>query len=348
MSNSISSVYPINATTTTTTTTAQATPPMNFTIWSPQTEIVTGGPVALNGNLSLGKNGVSGQKVSFYLNGTLLGNAKTDNHGIINATFQIPFIYSSSAVIWAYAPRNSSANLRSATSNYVYFTIIFNQTEIELKDPPTYLPTFNFDVEGNLTTVSGVPLPNAPVKITFVNYSTFATTNGRGTFIATFTVPADAKNGIYDVDASFAPQGLYGPSFNFTTIQVTHLLLNVSVQSPKLSFAGFYTQVSGTRCRKQYRRCRRQYLDRFTVEHVHCDFRKRRSVHFKDLGSLLGVRFFKEFERVCESCSAVYSGCNCFSSTGTLQHTLHSNTRGRCWSCVLRGQESGLVPRLEI
>jgi hypothetical protein len=84
------------------------------------------------------------------------------------------------------------------------------------------------------------------VKVTFLNETSNATTDNKGAFRSTFTVPADASDGTYYVYASFAPHGVYGPAFNFTSIEVTRLPLIITVVVPRTSFAGYFASVSGT------------------------------------------------------------------------------------------------------
>lgn len=215
-------------------------------ISSPQRTIETGGPVVLDGNLKLNGVGVSGQQVLFYVNGKYLGALMTGSRGDLEGTLTIPFLYKPVASVQAIAAPEVSTGLGWAQSNVVEFTILFNATRIVIGDPPTYLPTQNFSVEGNLTTVIGVPLPQAPVKITFFNSSTMTTTDSKGVFEATLTVPADAADGVYYVNTTFAPQGTFGPSFNSTLISVAHVPLIVTASGPELSFAGFPMTVSGS------------------------------------------------------------------------------------------------------
>jgi hypothetical protein len=218
----------------------------NLTIWSPQRTIITGSYVTLGGNLTARGIGLSGRPVLFYLNGTYIGSVTTDGTGHIFGTLSIPFVYEPVGVISAYAVKNATVNFPGAISNNLYFAILFSATKIIIGDPSAYLPTFSFSVHGSLTTVSGVPLPFAPVKVTFLNESSYVSTDSKGTFGSTFTVPADESNGIYYVYAAFSPHGVYGPSFNFTSIEVTHLPLIVTAEVPRLSFAGFSTSMSGT------------------------------------------------------------------------------------------------------
>ncbi len=218
----------------------------SLTISTPQTAVETGGPVTLQGSLTLNQKGVPAQVVYFYLNGSYFGALTTDASGHLGGVLKIPFVYAPLGVIQALAQRNASAGLGGAASNLLTLKILFNQTMIVLGDPPAYLPTFSFSVQGNLTTVQGVPLPNAPVRVTFIHTSTLTTTNGKGVFGARFTVPANASDGTYTVSAAFSPQGVFGPSFNVTTIQVIHQPLTLVLNAPKTSLAGFPTGVSGT------------------------------------------------------------------------------------------------------
>jgi len=220
-----------------------------LTISSSQKSIETGGTVKITGRLLLSSNdtsGVSDQSVSFYFNGSYIGSSQTAAAGFLNVTLTIPFVYSSTGDIWASAQSNSSISFAGAISNHLYFSILFNSTKIIVKDPPPYLPTFNFTVQGSLNTSSGVPLPSAPVRITFMNETVLTSTNEAGIFTSILQVPADAGDGTYYVYAAFAPHGVYGPSFNFTTIQVAHEPMNVTVNRPWISLPGFSSSVFGS------------------------------------------------------------------------------------------------------
>ena len=221
-------------------------PNADLTISSPQRAIETGGSVKLDGTLTLNGTGLGGQEVLFYINGSYFGSIASDASGGLADVLRIPFLYAPSAYVQAVVGHNSTVGLGGASSNVLNFAILFNATNIVLGDPPSYLPTQSFSVHGNLTTASGVPLPEAPVRVTFLDESERATTDSSGRFSASFSVPADAKDGVYYVDATFAPQGIFGPSFNFTSIQVVHLPLTLAVETPRISFAGFTSSVGGT------------------------------------------------------------------------------------------------------
>ena len=220
-------------------------PPEVLLIGSPQTAIETGGAVRLEGNLTLGSSGVASQGVLFYLDGGYFGSLSTDASGDLSGTLTIPFIYTSSATVTAFVAPNSTAGIGGTSSNPLVFNILFNATAIAIKDPPGVLPTFGFNVEGNLTTVTGTPLPNAPVKVTFLQEILYVHTSADGIFGTRLTVPANASDGVYNVYASFAPQGVFGPSFNFTSVRVVHLPMVLSLDAPSLSFAGFGTTLTG-------------------------------------------------------------------------------------------------------
>lgn len=215
-------------------------------IGSLQNAIETGGTVELVGNLTLGGSGVPLQEVLFYLNGSYFGSVRTGVGGDLAGTLRIPFIYSRVAAVQAFVAPNATINMGGASSNVLLFQILFNQTAIAIGDPPSVLPTFSFHVEGNLTTVTGTALPDAPVRVTFISDSVMLHTDARGAFATKLTVPANATDGVYNVYASFAPQGVFGPSFNFTSVQVVHLPLELNVSAPSLSLAGFSTTLAGT------------------------------------------------------------------------------------------------------
>ncbi|MGI0080656.1 MAG: hypothetical protein ACRECH_13660, partial [Nitrososphaerales archaeon] len=217
-----------------------------FTLSSPQSSVNTGGMLALSGSLESNGTAVQGETISFFINGTYFGNAATNVYGSFSGNFSIPFVYEPLAAVWANAPSNASSNIAGAVSNTLYLDVLFNGTQIVFGDPPSVLPTFNFTVFGSLDTDSGAPLPNAPVKITSFDQQYFVKTNSSGIFTQTLTVPANATDGIHYVYAAFAPQGVYGPSANFTSIEVVHELLNLTIDSIPLSISGTLASVSGT------------------------------------------------------------------------------------------------------
>jgi len=141
---------------------------------------------------------------------------------------------------------NATRGTGGATSNPLIFAILFDQTSIVVADPPAYLPGTTFGVHGNLTTTNGTPLPDAPVTVTYLQDSVATTTDSAGIFRAQFTVPNSATDGPYFIYARFSPSGIYGPSFNFTSIDVYHLRLILALSLPGLSWAGFSTHIDGT------------------------------------------------------------------------------------------------------
>jgi hypothetical protein len=215
-------------------------------IGSPQTAIETGGPVKLVGNLTLQGAGVAKQEVLFYLDGSYFGEVATGSGGDLAGALQIPFVYTQTVLVQAFVAPNSTLGTGGASSNPLVFDVLFNQTAIAIGDPPAVLPTFSFGVHGNLTTVNGVPLPGAPVKVTFFGESQVLRTDSQGAFGTRLTVPGNASDGLYDVYASFAPEGVFGPSVNFTTIRVVHLPMVLTIHAPPLSLAGLLTTLTGT------------------------------------------------------------------------------------------------------
>lgn len=215
-------------------------------IGSPQAAIETGGTVQLVGNLTFRGTPVPGDQVLFYINGTYFGSLTTNANGLLVGTLTIPYVYARSAQVQALSVADPALNLGGGTSNVVTFVILFDQTSIVIGDPPAILPTFSFNVSGNLTTAAGAPLPYAPVNVTFFGSSQILRTDARGVFATRLTVPANATDGIHYVYASFAPQGAFGPSVNFTSIEVVHLPMTLTVNTPSLSLAGVSTTVTGT------------------------------------------------------------------------------------------------------
>jgi hypothetical protein len=214
-------------------------------IGSGEKSVETGGRVDLSGNLTEGGVGVAEQKVLFYINGSYFGTLVSNSRGMLSGNLKTLFVYFPTAEVQALVAPNSTIGTGEATSNRIYLSILFNQTSITIGDPPAYLPGSSFNVGGNLT-ADGVPLPNAPVIVTYLGDSLHTFTDGSGTFGARFTVPDNATDGVYHVYARFASRGVFGPSVNFTSIEVYHLGLNLSLAVPGISWAGFSTHIGGT------------------------------------------------------------------------------------------------------
>lgn len=220
-------------------------PTAELTIGSLQKSVETGGSVELFGNLTLNGQGIAGQTLFFYFNGRLIGTISTSSFGKFGGTLSTPFVYEPTGVVQALVTTNKTAGFSEVASNSLSFLILFNGTRIKIGDPPAYLPTFSFSVHGNLTTVGGTPLPSAPVRVTFLSEAQDTTTDSSGAFGAVFSVPANTRDGSYYVYAAFAPHGAYGPSFNFTSIEVIHEPLNVTARTSPLTLSGFSASVQG-------------------------------------------------------------------------------------------------------
>ncbi len=219
----------------------------NFTVTSSQSSLETGGFVQVNGSLKFGVKAVANDQISFFLNGTKFASAITDQNGFFSINSSTPFEYKSVAAIWAVASGSSSSSptFQGAVSNILYLKLIFNQTQISVQDPPAILPTYNFTISGRLTTSSGVALPDAPIKIISFNEPYLLKTNTSGFFSSSLTVPPNASDGLHTIYASFAPQGVFGPAVNFTTIQVVRETPEVTINPVSLVYSGFAREISG-------------------------------------------------------------------------------------------------------
>ena len=214
-------------------------------ISSSQPQILTGGLLQASGTLFRNGTGVPSQNISFYANSTYFGSINSKSGGSFSTSLNIPYLYGSTAAIWATVKQNSTSQVFGALSNTLYLKLNYNQTIIVVGDPPTVYPTFSFTVQGHVLTKSGSPLINVPVRITSFDSNFTSKTDSSGVFAQTLTVPADATNGIHYIYASFAPSGTYGPSQNFTSIEVARLSLQFSVNPFLFAFSGTTTSVSG-------------------------------------------------------------------------------------------------------
>jgi hypothetical protein len=220
-------------------------PSADLKIWSRSESVVTGSSVTLFGNLTAKGEGIPGQAVLLYFNGTYIGTTRTNSSGEFEETPSLPFAYAPKGIVRAIFATNSTAGLGGAVSNLLQLGIQFNHTQITLADPPAYLPASSFTVHGNLTTNQGVPLSGAQIKLTFLNEVQNATTDSLGSFSAVLTVPANANDGVYYVYATFASQGVNGPSSGLMPIEVIHEPLKVTADLSSLTLAGYSTLVQG-------------------------------------------------------------------------------------------------------
>jgi hypothetical protein len=210
--------------------------------------VYTGSELNLTATLEENGFGVSGQSISFHVEGQgpSPSTLTTGSSGSTSGSLRIPYFYQQFIRVWATAEANASSGTSYAVSNVLNLTLLYNQTQIIIQDPPKVLPTFQFTISGVLKdNFTGTPLSDAPVRITSFNESYYTTTNSNGIFTDTLIVPANATNGIHYIYASFAPQGAYGPSFNFTSIIVYRLPLNVTLAAPSLVIPGFPSSLSG-------------------------------------------------------------------------------------------------------
>ena len=102
-----------------------------FPINSTRTSIPVGGSVIIRGSVILNGTSVGNQKLSFYVNGTLLGSTTTYSNGSFVLNLTMPLVYEPHLTVWAVAIVNPYLIL---VSNLLNFTILFNQTQIILTD----------------------------------------------------------------------------------------------------------------------------------------------------------------------------------------------------------------------
>jgi hypothetical protein len=98
---------------------------------SPQKSIEVGGTLELHGSFLMNSTGIGGDQISFYLNGTFIGNTRTISDGSYSVNMSLPYIYAFNATIWAIASANSSIGAPIAIgSNAIYIHLLFNATKI--------------------------------------------------------------------------------------------------------------------------------------------------------------------------------------------------------------------------
>ena len=93
---------------------------------------MTGEYVKIEGNLTLNATGLGNVPVKFFLNGTEFATATTFSDGTLSINATIPFVYVPTVAIWAVASPDSSRGFVGAVSNTLYFTLLFNDTKIEI------------------------------------------------------------------------------------------------------------------------------------------------------------------------------------------------------------------------
>ena len=205
----------------------------------------TGGELNLSVSLEQNGNGIGDQPVAIFVdsNSTNPASLVTNSSGSTFGTLTIPYFYDSFVLVYA----TYQSNNQLIVSNVLNMTLLYNQTQIIINDPPQVLPTYPFNVSGTLRdSSSGRVLPGAPVRITSFGSSYFTKTNSQGVFSDTLNVPANATDGLHYIYANFAPNGAYGPSVNFTSIVVYRLPINLTVQRSALVIPGLESTLSGS------------------------------------------------------------------------------------------------------
>ncbi|MEM3857727.1 MAG: hypothetical protein QXI37_04380 [Thermoprotei archaeon] len=214
----------------------------SFVIGSPERSFETGGPLSVYGSLTEHGAGVEGVPVEFYLNGLQVGSATTGRGGGLNLTLRAPYIYSSPVNLSAYAERVQG--FPGMVSNTLTLYVNYTSTRIVLADPPSVLPGFSFPLEGVLESAHG-PIPYAPVNVSAFGLWRIVRTDSTGRFGLNLTVPENASNGVHEVHVRFAPEGVLGPSFNVTSVNVYRLPVQLTVSVGR-AVAGLPDTVSGT------------------------------------------------------------------------------------------------------
>lgn len=204
----------------------------------------TGGELNLSVSLVENGIGIANQPISIYVdsNSTSPASLVTNSSGRAFGTLTIPYFYESFVLVYA----TYQSNNQLVVSNVLNMTLLYNQTQIIINDPPQVLPTYPFNVSGTLKDSStGRVLPGAPVRITSFGAGYFTKTDSQGVFSDTLNVPANATDGLHYIYANFAPNGAYGPSVNFTSIVVYRLPVNLTVSKPSLVIPGLTSTLFG-------------------------------------------------------------------------------------------------------
>ncbi len=107
------------------------------------------------------------------------------------------------------------------------------------------MPSFNFTLSGHVLTHSGAPAPNGTVRINAFDSVLYAKTDLNGAFETTLTVPPDAADGLYQITIAFEANGLFGPSSNFTLVDVVRKALNYTLNVPAVIIPGTSATITG-------------------------------------------------------------------------------------------------------
>ncbi len=108
------------------------------------------------------------------------------------------------------------------------------------------MPSFNFTLGGHVIAQSGFPVPNGTIRVSAFNSVYYINTGPNGAFKTTLTVPPDTPDGLYQVTIAYEANGSFGPSSNFTMVNVVREPLNLTLNAPRVIVSGLTATISGS------------------------------------------------------------------------------------------------------
>ncbi len=209
-----------------------------------ETQVYLGNNITLYGRLATSRNLPLANK-NIQISSSSLAirqNIQTDSQGNFQLSLQIPYVYTSYALITAsYIPSGDDANTYLASSANLTVKLLYYQPSISLSAPHEVLPGSYLQVKGSLSSsnssISAIKLAAFGLQQTLQP--------ANSSFTAVIPVPSQIQDGIYTIQASSEPSGLTAPASASSQIIVSRLNANLTFSSPAIIFGGQNLLVSG-------------------------------------------------------------------------------------------------------
>ncbi len=217
---------------------------LNLTYLSNMTVFVDGSSVILYATLTddMG-NTVSGQRIYFYVNGTLIGSTISDRNGEAKISFSIPMSMRSSVVpvTGDYAGRTGyELNVLNGELDILVLTKIPTQSTINVVNVVKIGQ--NIAVNGVASDENGNPLANIQITVVIGSQTFYVTTNILGYWNLTYVA---TNAGDFEIIVQWPGNDTHTSFVNITELEVTQYATNSTVNVSNNPKVGQTTTISG-------------------------------------------------------------------------------------------------------
>jgi len=210
---------------------------------TPET-VWTGGNIEVRGRLYTMDGGLAGRAVQIFVDGGRLAEGRTDEVGWFHVRVNLPYVYRPKVQVHAsYVPKELDSEVyKPSASNIVEVSLLYVKPAIRAMVVGEALPGKTFTLKGSVEAEK--PLPYSSLKVTWAGYSLTTGLEDRS-FEAALYTPEDAPEGEYSLRIEAPAWQVFAPAERTIQVTVKRLPLNVTLQPPKVVFAGLPTTLNG-------------------------------------------------------------------------------------------------------